>query len=179
MRRLLAGLVFSLQVLGSGAAYAHEGPALVIVVRHAEKGAEPAADPLLSPVGAQRAQALAAALKDSGVGAIVTTQLQRTRATAQPLADALGIEGDVVAAGGSDNAAHVQAVADAVRRHAGKVVLVVGHSNTVPGIVHALGGPQMPDLCDAEFDRMFVVVPAAEGAAVVKSRYGEPSKACM
>ena len=34
-------------------------PDLVILVRHAEKAAEPGNDPALSPEGAQRAQALA------------------------------------------------------------------------------------------------------------------------
>jgi hypothetical protein len=66
-------------------------------------------------------------------------------------------------------------------------VLVVGHSNTVPAIVAALGGPRLPDLCDASYATMFVVRPAAPpagagpaagapnaGAAVVRAQYGRP-----
>jgi len=73
-------------------------------------------------------------------------------------------------------------VADAARRHAGRVVVVVGHSNTVPAIVAALGGPRMADLCDAAYATMFVVGPASPRvattgpapAAVVRAQYGRP-----
>jgi hypothetical protein len=57
-------------------------PALVLLVRHAEKAAEPADDPPLTAAGAERAQALATALQDAGVTAIITTPLRRTRETA-------------------------------------------------------------------------------------------------
>jgi len=57
-------------------------PAPVLLVRHAEKAAEPADDPPLTAAGAERAQALATALQDAGVTAIITTQLRRTRETA-------------------------------------------------------------------------------------------------
>ena len=66
-------------------------PALVLLVRHAEKAAEPTDDPPLTAAGAERAQALATALHDAGVTAIITTQLRRTPATALPLATARGL----------------------------------------------------------------------------------------
>src|SRR5947209_6360731 len=58
----------------------------VILVRHAEKAAEPKEDPVLSDAGMTRAKALALALRDAGVQAILTTSKQRTRSTVQPLA---------------------------------------------------------------------------------------------
>src|ERR1700694_910208 len=77
-------------------------PVLVLVlvlVRHADKAAEPADDPPLTAAGAKRAQDLAAALRTAGVTAIITTQLRRTRETAQPLATALGLVAQVVNVG--------------------------------------------------------------------------------
>jgi broad specificity phosphatase PhoE len=145
-------------------------PSIVILVRHAEKAAAPAADPALSPAGVARAQALAAALRDAGVTAIVTTQFKRTRDTAQPLAAARGLQPEVVAAAKGE--AHAQAVAAAVRRHLGGVVLVVGHSNTVSAIIAALGGPRLPDLCDSAYSDLFVLVPGAGESKLVRSRYG-------
>ena len=53
---------------------------------------------------------------------------------------------------------HAKAVAEQVMKHAGGTVLVVGHSNTIPAIVGALGAPQPTDLCDSEYDQVFVVV---------------------
>ena len=71
-------------------------------------------------------------------------------------------------------AAHVQAVADAVRRRpAGEVVLVVGHSNTIPAIVGALGGPRLPDLCDGQYATLYVLaLPARGPARLIRSTYG-------
>jgi hypothetical protein len=64
-----------------------------------------------------------------------------------------------------------------VRRRLGEVVLVVGHSNTVPAIITALGGPSMPDLSESDYDDLFLLVPGPEGAArLVRSSY-EPAAA--
>jgi phosphohistidine phosphatase SixA len=149
-------------------------PALVLVVRHAEK-VDNSDDPALSAIGIARADALANALSDAGVAHVIVTHRQRTRLTAAPLMTSLGLEPEVVAFG-RDMDEHVRNVAAAVRRQAGKVVLVVGHSNTVPMIVHALGGPRMPDLCDARYGGLFAVVPRAVGspAGVIVSSFGAP-----
>ncbi len=170
---------------GATAAAPAAQPALVVVVRHAEKAAVPGDDPPLSAEGEARARALAAALADADVGAVVVTPRRRTADTATPLAVARRLTPEVVpfgAAGPSGIAAHARAVADAARRHPGRVVLVVGHSNTVPAIVAALGGPRMPDLCDAAYATLFVVRPGAPAAAgvpagpvaVLRAQYGRP-----
>src|SRR5947209_13815084 len=61
----------------------------VVLVRHADTASLP--DRPLSAAGLKRAQDLATALRNAGVTAIITTQLRRTRETAQPLATALGL----------------------------------------------------------------------------------------
>ena len=46
-------------------------PTVVLLVRHAEKEAQPAQDPPLTDAGAARARALVAVARDAGVSAII------------------------------------------------------------------------------------------------------------
>jgi phosphohistidine phosphatase SixA len=150
----------------------------VIIVRHAERAATPPQDPTLTPAGEQRARELARLLRDRRVGAVVTSQFARTRLTAAPTAEAAGVAVDTVGVG-RDLQAHVAAVANLVRtRHAGKTVLVVGHSNTVPKIIAALGGPVLGDLCDSAYDNLFtMVIPAGGAPRMDHTHYGAASPA--
>ena len=149
-------------------------PTVVLLVRHAEKAAEPAQDPPLTEAGRARAEALVAIARDAGVTAIITTQYERTRSTAAPAAAAMRVTLAVVQAG--PLAQHAKAVADEARKHVGRTVLVVGHSNTIPAIVGALGVPAPRDLCDSEYDALFVVVLGDAGPPrLVRSRFGAPS----
>ena len=158
----------------SAAATAAVAPSTVVyLVRHAEK-VDASRDPLLSAAGEARAAALAEALRDAGVQAVVTTQYQRTRLTAAPLTRSRGLTPEVVEAG--TGATHAAEVARVVReRHASETVLVVGHSNSVPAIIAALGGPKLPELCDAEYSRLFVLVIDGSGPArLTRASYGAP-----
>lgn len=147
---------------------------VVVVVRHAER-APGSGDPPISEAGRARAASLAELLKASNVAAVITTQFQRTRQTAEPLATAMGITPVVVNAQ-ADLARHASEIATAARQHPGKTVLVVGHSNTVPAIVAALGGPRFPDLCESEYDALFtVIIDTAGTSRVIKSRFGAPT----
>jgi phosphohistidine phosphatase SixA len=154
-------------------AAAAAGPT-VIVVRHAERAAEPAADPGLTAAGEARAESLAALLGGARVTGIVTTQFRRTQLTAAPLAARRGVTPVVVPAA-APVAQHAAAVAAAARAAGavGDTVVVVGHSNTVAAIVRALGGSAMPDLCDRQYATLFAVTPLADGTArVARSSYG-------
>jgi broad specificity phosphatase PhoE len=146
---------------------------LVILVRHAEKGAEPSGDPHLSDAGQGRAKALATALASAHVDAVIVTQYRRTRETAEHVLAARGLTPIVVKAG-DDLAAHVKAVTDAVRAQPpGATILVVGHSNTIPAVIGALGGPELGDLCDDEYATLFVLdLPAKGRPRLVRSSYG-------
>ena len=147
--------------------FALDAPQLVMLVRHAEKAAAPKGDVALSDAGLLRAESLAAALADARVDAIVTTQFRRTRETAAPLARNRHLTPVVVPT--ADNVeAHARAVAEAVRR-LGPVVLVVGHSDTIPAIIHALGGPKLPPLCDVQVRTTLHAVDDGTGAASARS----------
>lgn len=165
------------------AAAVQENPTIVVLVRHAEKAAQPADDPGLTPEGAARAEALIGTV--GSVDAIFTTQFARTRATAEPLARAREVSVTVVEypvnpmAGSGGAAGYATALADRIRRdHRGHTVVVVGHSNTVPAIVEALGAAPVGDIAESEYDNLFIVVLPAEGAArLLRAKYGERSAA--
>jgi broad specificity phosphatase PhoE len=140
----------------------------VIVVRHAER-VDQSQDAALSDAGAARAEALAVALADAGVRAIYTTQYQRTRQTAAPLAKRLALEPRVVESAG-DAAAHATEVARRVLQDPAPVVLVVGHSNTVPAIVAALGAPPVPAMTEQEYEHMYIVQRGGSGVRVIRGR---------
>src|SRR5690606_14868715 len=103
-------------------------------------------------------------------------QWRRTAETALPTAREAGVTPEVVAVVWDSIPRHAAAVAAAVRRHPGEVVLVVGHSNTVPDITAALGVDRPAEICDSEYDRMEIVSIGADGdARLIESRYGEAS----
>ena len=154
---------------------AAQGTTVVVLVRHAEKTADPGNDQPLTADGEARARALADALSDAGIQKILATPRRRTRDTAAPLAQRLGIPVDTITLAGG-GAANVQATARAVREgQAGQTILIVGHSNTIPAIIGALGGPKLPDLCDSQHATLYVLLlPSAGKAQLITSRYGRP-----
>ena len=163
---------------------------ILILVRHADTAPQP--DRPLSAAGLKRAQDLAAALRNAGVTAIITTQLRRTRETAQPLATALGLVPEVINVGEralvsnpapdarfppevvEARAEYIKVLEPAIRRLSG-VVLVVGHDWSVPGLIASLGGPQLPNICPSAYDRLFVLISAQGKASLIQAHYGEPT----
>lgn len=119
----------------------------VILVRHAEKGA--GQDPPLLDIGFKRAGALAHVVSAAGVDAIIVSQALRTRQTADSAAILLGITPDIVSAAN-------EVVSRIKSDHQGEVVLVVGHSDTVPEIIEGLGISSPPAIGN-EFDNLFIV----------------------
>lgn len=138
----------------------------VFLVRHAEKVDE-SKDPALSPAGRERAKALARHVRTAGVTAIYVTQYQRTALTAAPLAAATGVKPVAI------HADRRQEVVDRMRKdNADDVVLVVGHSDTVPEILRLMGHTVPVTIAHPEHDNLFVVVPAAGGPpTVLRLRY--------
>lgn len=122
-----------------------------------------ASDPELSEAGRARAESLARMLKDAGITAIFTTQYKRTKQTAEPLAKVLGLSVTEV------HAKEPGAVAEKIDAQPGNV-LVVGHSNTVPEVLQALGIPSAPAIAETEFDNLFIVT-RGEKPTVVRLRY--------
>lgn len=183
MRRMLGPVLLMSFLLLPFAARGEEagavqspGATTVIVVRHAEKANAEERDPLLSPAGQARAEALASALESAGVSAIYVTQFKRNHATAEPLAKRLGVPVTERPIAGDVPAYARDLAREVLAQQAGKTVLIVGHSNTVPDLVQAFSGTKVAPLTEADFDNLFVVVvPASGPARLVKARYGQPS----
>ena len=141
----------------------------VILVRHAEKVDGPG-DVLLTEAGKARARRLADLLSAANISAVYSTPYHRTRDTAQPLARTLGLTVIETPASG---ATFAQGVAERILRdHKGRTVLVVGHSNTTPDVVKALGASAVPAIADSEYDNLYVVNIDADGkAALIRAKY--------
>ena len=139
----------------------------IFVVRHAERAdagmaAGPTADPDLSPAGHARAESLAWVLKDARITRIYTSELRRTRQTAEPLAKAAGVQATSV------SARDVAALLTQVKAGKGNA-LIVGHSNTIAEILQGLGVAERVVIEDAEHDNLFIV--AGEAGTFVRVRY--------
>ena len=133
----------------------------IYVVRHAER-ADQSADAVLSTEGVGRAYRLRDLLHDAGITSIFTSELRRTIDTAKPLADASHVTATRVAADDPPAlAAKVTGVGPRDR------VLVVGHSNTVPVLLRALGVDAAINIPDDEYDNLFIVVPQKAGRPVL------------
>jgi phosphohistidine phosphatase SixA len=155
--RLLGSLALTFTLLAPCAAFAE--PTAIFIVRHAEKAAQ-GKDPDLTADGQARARNIAAMLHKAGITAIFSTPFARTRQTAQALAQRIGVEVQLY-----DPKAPA-ALADKVMAQHG-AVLVVGHSNTVPELVRAMGGTAGADIPDTEYDRLYELVPTAGGVTTL------------
>lgn len=157
----------------AGAELSAAGSTTIFVVRHAERASATDRDPPLSRAGHERAHALAEVLADAGVEAVFATQYLRTRETAAPLALRLGVPVTIDSVTSAD-ASSLALARRVLSEHRGGTVLVVGHSNTVARIVRALGGTEMPDLEDSEYDRIFTVTVHPDGRVrTVRARFGD------
>jgi phosphohistidine phosphatase SixA/Tol biopolymer transport system component len=124
----------------------------VVIVRHAER-----ANGTLTAEGEQRAETLARLLSNTGVSAVFSTNYTRTIETANNTAEQLGITIQFYNS--------VQGIADLIKsEYAGKVVLVVGHSNTVAQTAEALGVSSAPSI-SGQYDNLFVVTIRPDGIA--------------
>ena len=120
----------------------------IYVSRHMRKAERD--DPNLSPAGAAEAVQLAELLKDKGIATFFVTATKRSRETAQPLATETGTPLETYDP--RDNAALAQRAAAIPGS-----ILIVGHSNTVPAIVAAVGGSAPGPMTEEDFGRVFVV----------------------
>jgi 2,3-bisphosphoglycerate-dependent phosphoglycerate mutase len=142
----------------------------IILVRHAEKKIVPPEnkDPDLSPAGVARAEELVRMFSDSGITAIYATQYKRTQQTVKPLADKLRLPVTQV------EAKQTAELAKQIRaRGPGQVIFIAGHNNSVPEIIAAMGGPQLPIIPETEYDNLYILTVQSDGSAkLLKMRYG-------
>jgi len=159
---LLGGIAF---LLASGWVWNSLGTTTAILVRHAETDGV-GAERQLSAEGLERATMLAAMLKDVPLSAIYMTELPRTRATGEAVATATGAE--LIEVPAADTAK----LARLLKRRKDQVVLVVGHSNTLPDLIARLGGPPV-SLDESDHAQLLVLTTGwLERTRVLPLRYG-------
>lgn len=160
---LLSGVFANLH-----AAPALASPVVIFVSRHADREA-PEPDPPLTAKGRCQAEALAEMLADAGIKHIYTSDTIRTQQTAAPTAKQTGATPTVVPQADFDGLiARIRTTA-----RPGETTLVVGHRGTVPRIVKALTGQEIPPLDVGEYTRLLVVTLFPDGnSSVVTLRQG-------
>jgi broad specificity phosphatase PhoE len=132
---------------------------VVFLIRHAEKAA--GEDPSLTEAGRARASRLAHALADAELDAVITSTASRTMETGTIISSALDLPIDSLPP--KDIAGLIDLI---TFDYEDGRVLVVAHRETIPGILAALGHVGSVTIDENEFDRVFIVVPAADPTTV-------------
>ena len=173
-KSLVAPIIgFLLVAAGIAWFFESQSTTTLIVVRHAEKADQPAGDPSLSTQGQLRAQRLANMLVDvdvvAGLDAIYVSQFKRTRETARPIANKLELP--IVEWDAEDYKGLEKKILD---EHRGQIVLIVGHSNTVPRIIAEFGGSKrIPEIPEQQYNDLFVVsIPWFGRTKTLRLEYG-------
>ncbi|UCC24006.1 MAG: histidine phosphatase family protein [Gemmatimonadales bacterium] len=176
VRTLVGALALLLFLAGPGSgqdqgrADPEGGASVVYLVRHAERATDDPQDPTLSAAGEARARELARLLADAPLTRVFTTDYRRTVATATPTAEDHGLTLEIYDPRGEG----MVRIAELLRSTPGHH-LVVGHSNTTPALVEALGGDPVGSIDEMEYDRVYLVTVGADGGvASTLLRFGEP-----
>ena len=174
-RRIQVVIIYTLIAVGLAWFFESQATTTVIFVRHADKALEPADDPGLSPAGQRRVAELTRQLKDAdvvaGIDVVYSTPYRRTEETARPIAEALNLPINSYDAGDTE-----EVMERILKEHKGKIILVVGHSNTVPQLMYDMGASKkVPEIQENEYDNIYIVsVPWFGKTKTIRLRYGEP-----
>lgn len=146
-------------ILGSIAAlafvawvYSSISTTTVVLVRHAEKVIQAGDDPGLTPEGVLRAKALATMFSTAGVDALFASQFRRTKETLSPLSAATGKDIEQV-----DARDPVLLVDKIFSLHRGQLVIVAGHSNTIPELIQLLANIDTPAIDESDYGSIYIL----------------------
>jgi len=120
----------------------------IFLVRHAEKQVNGTNDPALTPQGNTRANNIANQLMDKNIVVIYSSDYQRTRQTAAPLAKQLNLSISIYDPG------DLSSFAEMLKQQPGNL-LIVGHSNTTPQLAQLLGGKSLGKIKETEYNRIY------------------------
>ena len=168
-------VIYTAIAIGLAWFFESQATTTIIFVRHAEQTSHDEADPSLSEAGQRRVAELTRQLEFAdvvqGIDAIYSTDLKRSTETAQPLAERLDLPINIY--DGSDTETVLEEI---LKAHKGKVILVVGHSNTVPELIANLGASKnVPAIERNEFDNIYVIsIPWFGKTKTIRLRYGDP-----
>jgi phosphohistidine phosphatase SixA len=130
--------------------YVNAAP-VVFIVRHAEKASAGDKNPDLSVQGQKRADALAHILKDLQITSVFVTEFRRTQETAAPTARAAHVSPTLIPAN------DMGSLVEKLRALNGNA-LVVGHGNTIPDLLKALGIATPVSIPEDDYSEIFAVL---------------------
>ena len=174
-RRIQIIVIYTAIAIGLAWFFESQATTTIIFVRHAEKAVTPPDDPGLSAAGQRRVAELTRQLADAdvvaGIDAIYSTPYRRTQETVRPIADALDLPINIYDA--SDTEAVLERI---LKEHKGKIILVVGHSNTVPVLIANLGASKkVPPIHENEYDNIYIIsIPWFGKTKTIRLRIGDP-----
>ncbi|MGS0674395.1 histidine phosphatase family protein [Shewanella sp. 125m-1] len=146
---------------------------VIVLVRHAEKRDDGSRDPELSQQGSIRAKALTEALADVDLSQLIASNYQRTQLTLAPIALQRGLDVEIVQVK-SGIKTHINDIVSLVRSSPGNS-LIAGHSNTVPLIINALGGPLVQQIDEDNYGELYQLRISTTGkVSLLKTRFGQP-----
>lgn len=185
-RRIQIIIIYTLIAIGLAWFFESQATTTIIFVRHMEKALEPADDPGLSEAGQRRAAELARQLVDAdvvaGVDAIYTTQYLRTRETGRIIAAAHREMLDRDLPVNTYDAGDTETVLEEILGNfKGKIVLVVGHSDTLPELIANLGASKLvPPIAEQEYDNIYIIsIPWFGKTKTIRLRFGAPYTAAV
>lgn len=137
-------------------------PTTLILSRHAEKG--PGDNPDLTKEGKDRAKALTKLTHLYNIVQVYSSNTRRTVATAEPIAKEMNLQVNTTFKANQFESM----VADIAKKFAGKTVMVVGHSDTVPEFLNYLTkSKSFKEIEISDYSNLFVVQYEAAGHAQV------------
>ena len=127
----------------------------VYIVRHGEKAPQAqgmSSDVPLNEAGVKRAEVLKEILMKKKIAAIFSTDRIRTRSTAKPLSEAIGVPVELY---NNDTLPKFIERVKALKKN----VLIVGHSNTMDDLVNTLcGEKKVPaDFAETDYDNLLII----------------------
>ncbi len=144
----------------------------IYLVRHAEK--DTGNNPPLTMAGHKRAGDLLRVLKNKNLQRIYATPYRRTQQTGDSLRIQLHIDTLIYKADTTGESLFAKIIS---AQDAGKTILVIGHSNTVPKLIRKLGVTNFPakDIDEKEFDNLYLITYKKGKAKLKAMKYGEKS----
>jgi len=174
-RKIQIIMAYVLVAIGLAWFFESQATTTIIFVRHAEESSLNEEESSLTTEGKIRSAELARQLVDAdviaGVDAIYSTSFQYSKQTALPISKALNIPIEIY-----DISDTELIIEDIIKQHKGKIILVVGHNNTLPLMIGNMGASKdVPKIEDNEYDNIYLVsIPWFGKTKTIRLRYGLP-----
>lgn len=139
---------------------------VLFAVRHAEKDLKGGDDPILTEAGRKRAEKLAALLKNVRLDYIGSTSTQRAKETAQYTA----VQNNVPIGFYNPDGQMESIVGFFKGNYKGKKGLIIGHANTIPGILNGFLSKDdaYKDIAENDYSRFYIITYTAPGQVEVQ-----------